>query len=457
MIFPSTEFADAIAALCHGSISDEVLQDVHELLSTDAAARDEYLWQVELHGELAAGTWSSGPATEPVGTDTVREAKPRRRISLLLLAALLTLAALWLGQTLLDTVTSRQPVAEVVDTTNARWMASSTRIEQGEELRSLQRLKLSDGEATLAFRGGAILQLIGPAILEVRSDNSAYLFQGRAALLARSPKSQGFRLLTPTSTFVDISTAFTASVAPDGLSRLEVVEGEVDVVLAPDKTAPSRMRTGETLFIEPGEPSVMTRIEPGEGTAAFRFPSIAPPSRDDWADHQFGRASIRVAQGRLRVRESGADSGPATVLLDGVGQSIQDAPGESAFFEGPESGSYLIDLGQAISLTRVNTYSWHQHPRIEAHRNRAQQRYTLYGFDGDEPPDLSLPPGEGPWTRIARVNSDAFFQVAEDLDRPPQQACSIAAAQGSMGRFRYLLLAAHPSTFFGEIDIYGTP
>ena len=61
------------------------------------------------------------------------------------------------------------------------------------------------------------------------------------------------------------------------------------------------------------------------------------------------------------------------------------------------------------------------------------------------------------WTRITRVNSDQFFKVNERLDRPAQQACSITAASGNLGRFRYLLWHTKGSTFFGEFDVYGAP
>ena len=55
MKFPSPEFDDAVAALCHGTIGDETLAELHELLRDDPKARDEYLWRVEVHGELASG------------------------------------------------------------------------------------------------------------------------------------------------------------------------------------------------------------------------------------------------------------------------------------------------------------------------------------------------------------------------------------------------------------------
>jgi len=73
------------------------------------------------------------------------------------------------------------------------------------------------------------------------------------------------------------------------------------------------------------------------------------------------------------------------------------------------------------------------------------------------------------WTLIARVNTDSYFGRSREL-RPAQQATSITAAGGSLGRFRYLLWVMQPTrdeampgdewsreldnTFFGEIDVY---
>jgi hypothetical protein len=304
------------------------------------------------------------------------------------------------------------------------------------------------------FNSGASAKLFGPTILEPLSNNSAFLMQGKLRLVAETPESRGFSVLTPTSKFVDIGTAFTATVEPDGLSRLDVCKGEVDVVLEGIESSP-RLRTGETLYIEPGERRIMTRIEPGDGTAAFRFPTIQPPSREDYADQAFGHANIRVIQGQLKTDPG--QSGSAAILLDGAGQSHQDAPEDSAFFEDGTRGSFLVDLGQVILVTKINSYSWHQHATLEEHRHRALQRFTLYGFAGDELPDLTRSPRRAGWTRIARVNSDRFFDVDEPLDRPAQQACSITAARGEIGRYRYLLWVTGGNTFFGEFDVFGSP
>ncbi len=52
--FPSREFDDAVAGVCHDSASDEQVRALNELLRSDAAGRDEYILRLELHSCLAS-------------------------------------------------------------------------------------------------------------------------------------------------------------------------------------------------------------------------------------------------------------------------------------------------------------------------------------------------------------------------------------------------------------------
>jgi len=54
--FPSPEFDDAVAAVCHGLGSDEQVRALNRLLRDNPAAQDEYLFRVELHSRLASET-----------------------------------------------------------------------------------------------------------------------------------------------------------------------------------------------------------------------------------------------------------------------------------------------------------------------------------------------------------------------------------------------------------------
>jgi hypothetical protein len=121
-------------------------------------------------------------------------------------------------------------------------------------------------------------------------------------------------------------------------------------------------------------------------------------------------------------------------------------------------------LGRTISIGRINSYSWHQNGTFADQRVRAVQKFTLYGFAGDQPPPTDRRLTESGWTLIARVNSDEFFRVAAPSDRPAQQACSITGAHGPVGRYRFLLWELQGTqgpnttdtnpTFYGEIDVH---
>ncbi len=79
MNFPSPEFHASLSAMCHGTASDDDVAAVHALLRSDGAARDEYLWEVELHARLASV--ASLPTTS--GAVAHQRSRPAIRRSLL--------------------------------------------------------------------------------------------------------------------------------------------------------------------------------------------------------------------------------------------------------------------------------------------------------------------------------------------------------------------------------------
>lgn len=461
MRFPSAEFDDAVAAACHGCGSDQEVQQLHELLAADSAARDEYLWQVELHGYLATAPVEAGGSEAGGGVLHASRAEPLVRKQ----------AAAWSGGSLLPLLAAaalclaviaslagwwQMPapqgdgsvVARVRGVRKAHWMQPQAGLLAGALLKAGDRLELAAGVVDLVFGSGAEMHVTGPAVVRLASENSAALLLGQVRLRAETPASRGFVLATRDSQFVDIGTEFVAVVNADGLGQLNVTEGEVDVVWG-ETGAASRVRAGETVFVEPGAQRVITRVERGEETAAFIFPTIPPPSNSDAADQSHGSAVFRVLRGRLNQQ-----SGSPAMLGDGAGQMRADSPRESTFFQDQSWGTLLVDLGREVDVAVINSYSWHQHRVVKEHRERAQQRYMVFGWVGDGSPDLKNAPEQQGWIRIARVNTDQFFKVHDRLDRPAQQAVSITSADGRLGEYRYLLFEVFGPTFFGEIDVH---
>ena len=166
------------------------------------------------------------------------------------------------------------------------------------------------------------------------------------------------------------------------------------------------------------------------------------------------------------LKSGSRPSANPAVLVDGQGQTAPDAPEASVFFENNERGRLLMDFGTPLKIKKINTYSWHQAEEVH-NRFRAPQKYTLYGYAGETLPETEGDLEMAGWEKIARVNSDDFFDVASLLDRPAQQACSITGTSGAIGRYRYLLWDVHATasdqpdtynhTFYGEFDVYAEP
>jgi hypothetical protein len=184
-------------------------------------------------------------------------------------------------------------------------------------------------------------------------------------------------------------------------------------------------------------------------TADFKFDKVATPSRSDAAN----RAKFTILDGR-RDR----NGGDLEQLNDGQLPSNEDEPSTNFFFAaGNEGGRILVDLGEAIEIEKINTYSWHPN-------TRGPQVYKLYvadAADEDFNPDGRRSrrgdPIEAGWKLIAEVDTRP-----EEGEPGGQYAVSIAdTAGGALGKHRYLLFdiartesdAAFANTFFSEIDI----
>jgi ferric-dicitrate binding protein FerR (iron transport regulator) len=508
MKFPSPDFDDAVAAACHGTAADATLTALARLLQADDAALDEYLLRTELHATLLTSAHLGEPvdlasladlaiSDSQAGDRLARSQSTRRGL----------VAAGWAGATLLglaialttwlsarsDTApsqpgqraalpvsvasTAAPSVARIIGSfvglEGVQWVAADTIVNEGDPLRSGQRIELASGSVRLHFASGAAVRLIGPAIFEAESPLTAILTMGRVAVTADTPESKGFTIRTRTGRIVDLGTEFVAEALPDGRCRIGVSSGAVRFHPV-GLEGGHLLSAGDLMEIEPGHRQVITRIERGDETPTFGFPTIEPPTADDFADAGQGRASIRCVRGQLyeNPRKSIASAAP-TILLDGKGQSNPDAPEESLYFADNETGGLLVDLSQPTTVKKVNVYSWHRclnpgfGPALrEAHRERAAQNYVLYGSAATEPPTVDGSPADAGWTLIARVNSDEYFGLA-GIARPAQQASSITSARGPLGEYRHLLFVVQPTpgvnhdgrelnftTFFGEIDVY---
>jgi FecR protein len=445
------------------ALTVEEAVELNKWLARDESARERFWQTARIHARLRQ--WGE----QQIGRVEVTGASPSpRRRWRRLLVALTALLFVGVGAILwgIDWHTEPRIVARFGAMENARWVGAEN-CREGDAIRAAQRVEIASGQVRIDFERGAFVTLIGPAVFDVESEKGAFLALGRLTARADTPESRGFTIRTRTARVVDMGTEFSAESAANGQSRFGVLSGAVEVTASEQRHL---LHSGDILLVEPGAARVSVRIERGDETPAFRFPTIEPPSDQDYADARQGHAKIRVARGILPLPPKvhpNAASGPIEALVDGHGQSSTDAPRESVYFDNASDGMILLDLGSAVSVEKINTYSWHKNQLFADNRLRAQQNYWLYGFAGASAPSVDGPLEAAGWVSIAHVNTDEFFGVVTRLDRPAQQACSITSATGTLGRYRYLLWDVKPSrfpdfprlnhTFYGEFDVYAQP
>lgn len=408
-----------------------------------------------LLSEIAAGS-----ELRPMPAPRVLPASDRKVARPLIAAAMAASVLVFAGILVLNNLSNYSPpVAKILEDDGGEWISS--RLAIGSKLRPGARIEIAEGEVSIRFESSAIAQLRGPALFEIESANSGVLHHGEVYSTVESPAAKGFTIRTAAGEFIDLGTEFLTTATVDGHSEVQVFEGKVEAMTKDGDR--KFLSQGDGWGLSPDRGPVSIRIEAGEDTPEFRFPSIPAPSAEDFADQQLGRA--RADWWRPDKSEKGAylgaRTGPPGVLLDGKGQANPSDFRHSFFFQRdiPE-GLILLDLGEVVPVSRVHTYSWNQGTQS---RDRATQRYVLWGCKDSLPSASPSEDDHAGWTRIARVDTDAFFQKQARSVRPAQQASAIFSYGGSLGEFRYLLVQAFPTlvpdtpsfhSLYGEIDVF---
>ena len=252
--FPSREFDEAVAAVCHGSASDGQMRALNELLRTDGAARDEYILRVEVHSRLASNPdlFSAADDGKLLSLEGVFTPQPQRRRHnklsappgtgllrwIVALAACVALLASgwWLvvpSRSREREGTTSMAVAMLNQVVEAKWNTAGEAPRLGAPLEP-GRLRLESGFAQIVFYSGARVAIEGPAELQLISSGHASCRQGR--LTAEVPsQARGFRVDTPQGTVTDLGTSFGLNVE-DRRTELHVFKGSVDLQAASNPT-----------------------------------------------------------------------------------------------------------------------------------------------------------------------------------------------------------------------------
>jgi hypothetical protein len=245
--FPSSEFDEAIAAVCDGFLSDEQALALNGLLRSDPAALDEYILRVELHSRLASDpdlfvtTNPQSDIASPEGAVrgdlhsvlSLRPVSQRRkqalRWALALAACVAILASGWWGwrgwrQDKRKGATSKA-VAMLNRVVDVKWNSSDEAPTTGAPL-DAGRLRLDSGLAQVVFYSGARVVIEGPADFQIVSPTEASCQMGRLTAEV-PPQARGFQISTPHMSVTDLGTVFGVEVE-ESATELHVFRGAVE-------------------------------------------------------------------------------------------------------------------------------------------------------------------------------------------------------------------------------------
>ena len=301
LCFPSHEFDDAVAAVCHGLASDEQARALNELLRTHPAARDEYILRVELHSRLASDPDLYAVTTPEVAPSggihglsqkvvPLRSSQAGRRQLLrwgVTLAACVTLlAGGWWGwrgwrQSERKGATSRA-VAMLNRVVDAQWSPRDEAPRLGAPL-DPGWLQLKSGLAQVVFYSGARVVIEGPAELQIISPSDASCRMGKLTAEV-PPQARGFRIATPQMNVTDLGTVLGLDVRK-GATELHVFKGSVEFLPAIGSVKQS-LREGSGAVAEGSRPPRLITANEAAFASLFelRDKSVAAESSryDQW-------------------------------------------------------------------------------------------------------------------------------------------------------------------------------
>lgn len=237
LVFPSRDFDDAVADVCHGSASEEQGRALNALLRSDPAARDEYILRVELHARLASepDLFVATPQEASVDLQSVVPLSPaqlpRRTLGwvMALAACLALLAGSWWGwhvpQREVRKGATSNAVAMLNRVVDAQWSSEEEAPRPGSPLEP-RLLRLKSGLAQVVFYSGARVVIEGPAELQIISPSEASFPLGRLTAEV-PPQARGFQIRARQMTVTDLGTVFGLD-AKERATELHVFKGSVE-------------------------------------------------------------------------------------------------------------------------------------------------------------------------------------------------------------------------------------
>ena len=287
LAFPSREFDEAVAAVCHGWASDEQMRELNELLRSDSVARDQYILRLELHSRLASepdlfvsteqqaseasltGRGITLPRNVPY-IDSPRRGRKRKLSWVVAFAACVALlAAGWWGSRLSQPSerkgTTSKAVAMLNRAVDIQWDQRGDPPRLGAPLEP-GWLRLKSGLAQIVFYSGARMVIEGPTDLKLISPNEVACQSGRL-IDEVPPQAIGFRVSTPQMNVTDLGTSFGLEVK-ERRTELHVFKGSVEFQPA-TSTAKQNLKEGAGSVAESSGPARLISANPTTFASLF--------------------------------------------------------------------------------------------------------------------------------------------------------------------------------------------
>ncbi len=241
------ELWSLVEAMVDGTATLEVRDRLEARLRAEPAAQQFYVAYLDLHSFLQwrtrgeAGTGSEAVGCKPSGAsdlpDGLRPAASSRWSRVAIAASLLVgvglLTALFFRHAPEEGGPPDLPdappgsVAVLIDNSNTVWEKDMTLPTETGSALPPGRLKLKSGVVELALRGGGEVLLEGPADLDVRAADRAFLHRGK--LVAQVPQgSRGLEIGTPQLVVTDVGGECGLLSGEEGQTEVHVFDGRVE-------------------------------------------------------------------------------------------------------------------------------------------------------------------------------------------------------------------------------------
>ncbi|MFG0263768.1 MAG: FecR domain-containing protein [Rhodopirellula sp. JB055] len=252
----STEIQLLIDGYLDETLTPDQLSELEAWINADSDHAKRFADAVHFDERMTAAlSWqqftepdgAENQRVEPAASPVIATERPRDRYRTLIVATVAAAILLIVGLsiqfvpdragTALITQNPNSPTAPdneadatfvtLVQSTDAVWDDSHA-WQSGDRL-DAQTIALQSGIAHLQFDSGVEVTLEGPASYELQSMDQTKLAFGLLSATV-PPGAEGFRVDTPSAQVIDLGTAFGIELDRDGLSKVSVFDGEVEVV-----------------------------------------------------------------------------------------------------------------------------------------------------------------------------------------------------------------------------------